>query len=107
MPGIVGAKVQEFEQLALELVAGRHKALVFSQFTDFLKLLGERLDDCGISCQYSRDASWPCTRTNAAWRMASWKARTRASRSVPTNWGLAARVQTPTLMTLGPRPAPR
>ena len=30
-PGIVGAKVQEFEQLALELVAGRHKALVFSQ----------------------------------------------------------------------------
>ena len=50
-PGIVSAKVQEFEQLALELVAGRHKA-VFSQFTDFLKLLVERLDGCGISYQY-------------------------------------------------------
>ena len=56
--GIVGAKVQEFEQLALELVAGRHKALVFSQFTDFLKLLGERLDGCGISYQYL-DGSTP------------------------------------------------
>ena len=56
--GIVGAKVQEFEQLALELVAGRHKALVFSQFTDFLKLLAERLDGCGISYQYL-DGSTP------------------------------------------------
>ena len=50
--GLVGAKVQEFELLATELVANRHKALVFSQFTDFLKLLGERLDACGIKYQY-------------------------------------------------------
>uniref|UniRef100_UPI000B4B5E92 DEAD/DEAH box helicase n=1 Tax=Ideonella sp. A 288 TaxID=1962181 RepID=UPI000B4B5E92 len=50
--GIVGAKVHEFEQLATELVAGRHKALVFSQFTDFLKLLGERLQGAGIAYQY-------------------------------------------------------
>jgi SNF2 family DNA or RNA helicase len=50
--GLVGAKAAEFEQLALELVAGRHKALVFSQFTDFLKLLGERLDSAGIAHQY-------------------------------------------------------
>ena len=50
--GLVGAKVQEFEQLAAELVAGRHKALVFSQFTDFLKLLGERLQAAGIAYQY-------------------------------------------------------
>ena len=56
--GFVGAKVQEFEQLALELVAGRHKALVFSQFTDFLGLLGERLDSCGIAYQYL-DGSTP------------------------------------------------
>ena len=49
--GIVGAKVQEFEHLALELVAGRHEALVFSQCTDFLKLLAERLDSCGITYQ--------------------------------------------------------
>jgi len=56
--GIVGAKVHEFEQLATELVAGRHKALVFSQFTDFLKLLGERLQACGLSYQYL-DGSTP------------------------------------------------
>jgi superfamily II DNA or RNA helicase len=56
--GLVGAKAQEFEQLALELVAGRHKALVFSQFTDFLKLLGERLDSAGLRYQYL-DGSTP------------------------------------------------
>ena len=58
MPRLVGAKAQDFEQLALEPVAGRHKALVFSQFTDFLKLLGRRLDGCGICCQYL-DGSTP------------------------------------------------
>jgi SNF2 family DNA or RNA helicase len=56
--GRIGAKAQEFEQLALELVAGRHKALVFSQFTDFLKLLGERLDAAGVAYQYL-DGSTP------------------------------------------------
>jgi SNF2 family DNA or RNA helicase len=56
--GLVGAKVQEFERLAQELVAGRHKALVFSQFTDFLALLRERLDSAGLSYQYL-DGSTP------------------------------------------------
>jgi SNF2 family DNA or RNA helicase len=56
--GIVGAKVQEFERLATELVAGRHKALVFSQFTDFLALLRERLDMAGLTYQYL-DGSTP------------------------------------------------
>uniref|UniRef100_UPI003783F7C8 DEAD/DEAH box helicase n=1 Tax=Aquabacterium sp. TaxID=1872578 RepID=UPI003783F7C8 len=56
--GLVGAKVLEFEQLALELVAGRHKALVFSQFTDFLRLLAERLQAVGIAHQYL-DGSTP------------------------------------------------
>ncbi len=56
--GIVGAKVQEFERLATELVAGRHKALVFSQFTDFLHLLRARLDLAGLSYQYL-DGSTP------------------------------------------------
>ena len=56
--GLVGAKVQEFERLALELVAGHHKALVFSQFTDFLALLRERLDACGLRYQYL-DGSTP------------------------------------------------
>jgi SNF2 family DNA or RNA helicase len=56
--GMVGAKVQEFERLAQELVAGRHKALVFSQFTDFLRLLRERLDAAGLKHQYL-DGSTP------------------------------------------------
>ncbi len=56
--GLIGAKVHEFEQLATELVAGRHKALVFSQFTDFLKLLGQRLEAAGLSYQYL-DGSTP------------------------------------------------
>ena len=56
--GLVGAKVQEFERLAVELVAGKHKALVFSQFTDFLALLRERLDAVGLSYQYL-DGSTP------------------------------------------------
>ena len=46
--GRVGAKVQAFERLAVELVEARHQTLVFSQFTDFLKLLAERLDACGL-----------------------------------------------------------
>ena len=56
--GMVGAKVQEFERLAQELVAGRHKALVFSQFTDFLGLLRQRLDAAGLKHQYL-DGSTP------------------------------------------------
>ncbi len=56
--GLVGSKVQEFERLAVELVAGRHKALVFSQFTDFLALLRERLEAAGLSYQYL-DGSTP------------------------------------------------
>ena len=61
--GMVGAKVLEFERLAVELVAGRHKALVFSQFTDFLSLLRERLDLAGLSYQYL-DGSTPAAERN-------------------------------------------
>jgi len=50
--------VQAFERLATELVASRHQALVFSQFTDFLKLLAERLDAGGLRYQYL-DGSTP------------------------------------------------
>ncbi|MCZ2441642.1 MAG: DEAD/DEAH box helicase [Burkholderiales bacterium] len=46
--GRIGAKLRAFEQLATELVESRHQALVFSQFTDFLALLAERLDACGL-----------------------------------------------------------
>lgn len=49
--GRIGAKLQAFERLAVELVESRHQALVFSQFTDFLKLLAERLDAAGLRYQ--------------------------------------------------------
>jgi superfamily II DNA or RNA helicase len=56
--GLVGAKVQAFGELAAELAANGHKALVFSQFVDFLALLREPLDAAGIAYQYL-DGSTP------------------------------------------------
>ena len=53
-----GAKVMAFAELATELVANGHKALVFSQFVDFLALLREPLDAAGIAYQYL-DGSTP------------------------------------------------
>ena len=50
--GIAGAKVQAFAELALDLTANGHKALVFSQFVDFLKILRAPLDAAGIRYQY-------------------------------------------------------
>ncbi|MBL8399337.1 MAG: DEAD/DEAH box helicase [Candidatus Accumulibacter sp.] len=49
---IAGAKVQAFAELVGELLANGHKALVFSQFVDFLRLLREPLDTAGIAYQY-------------------------------------------------------
>jgi superfamily II DNA or RNA helicase len=53
-----GAKVMAFAELARELVDNGHKALVFSQFVDFLALLREPLDAAGIAYQYL-DGSTP------------------------------------------------
>jgi SNF2 family DNA or RNA helicase len=50
--GLSGAKVDAFAELALELAAGGHKALVFSQFVDYLRMLREKLDAMGFSYQY-------------------------------------------------------
>jgi SNF2 family DNA or RNA helicase len=50
--------VQAFAELAAEIVANGHKALVFSQFVDFLALLREPLDAAGIAYQYL-DGSTP------------------------------------------------
>ncbi|HPT49534.1 MAG TPA: DEAD/DEAH box helicase [Accumulibacter sp.] len=58
--GIIGAKVQAFAELASELVANGHKALVFSQFVDFLQILREPLDAAGIRYQYL-DGGTPAT----------------------------------------------
>ncbi len=49
--GLVGAKMAEFEHIVRELVAGGHKALVFSQFTDYLDLLAERVAQMGLAFQ--------------------------------------------------------
>jgi superfamily II DNA or RNA helicase len=56
----VGSKVQTFVNLALELVANGHKALVFSQFVDFLTLMRQALDQAGIPSQYL-DGATPAT----------------------------------------------
>jgi len=61
--GIAGAKVQAFAELAAELAANGHKALVFSQFVDFLALLREPLDAAGIGYQYLDGATPAAERT--------------------------------------------
>lgn len=58
-----GAKVQAFSQLASELAANGHKALVFSQFVDFLTLLREPLDAAGLRYQYLDGSTPPAERT--------------------------------------------
>jgi SNF2 family DNA or RNA helicase len=55
---VAGAKLRVFAELATELVANGHKALVFSQFVDFLTLLRAPLDEAGIGYQYL-DGSTP------------------------------------------------
>jgi superfamily II DNA or RNA helicase len=61
--GQAGAKVQAFAELAAELAANGHKALVFSQFVDFLGLLREPLDAAGIAYQYLDGATPGAERT--------------------------------------------
>lgn len=58
-----GSKVQTFTNLAVELVANGHKALVFSQFVDFLSLLRQALDEAGIGYQYLDGATPAAERT--------------------------------------------
>ena len=62
--GIVGAKVRAFSELAAELVANGHKALVFSQFVDFLTILRAPLDEAGIRYQYLDGATPAAERTS-------------------------------------------
>jgi superfamily II DNA or RNA helicase len=61
--GITGAKVRAFAELAAELIANGHKALVFSQFVDFLTLLREPLDRAGVPYQYLDGATPAAERT--------------------------------------------
>lgn len=53
-------KLDVFLDLALELMASGHRALVFSQFVDFLTIVRERLEELGIAYEYL-DGSTPKT----------------------------------------------
>ncbi len=50
--GLSSAKLEHLVELVQELVDNRHRALVFSQFVDYLGLVRERLDREGIDYQY-------------------------------------------------------
>lgn len=51
-PGIPSAKIELLVEHLVELAAEGHRALVFSQFTDYLKLARTRLDAEGIRYSY-------------------------------------------------------
>jgi superfamily II DNA or RNA helicase len=56
--GLSGSKLAAFADIVQELLANRHKALVFSQFVDHLSIIRGWLDEQGISYQYL-DGSTP------------------------------------------------
>jgi len=62
------SKLQAMLDLVLELRENDHRALVFSQYVDFLELVRQRLDEAGVTYQYL-DGSTPRaqrkTRVNA------------------------------------------
>ena len=49
---IESSKLKVFATLIKELIEGRHKALVFSQFIGHLRIIREHLDEQGINYQY-------------------------------------------------------
>lgn len=55
---IASSKLKLFEEIILELKENNHKALVFSQFVDHLKLIREVVEKAGLSYQYL-DGSTP------------------------------------------------
>lgn len=59
------SKLDAFADIVDELIDNRHKALVFSQFVDHLKLIREHLDARGIAYQYL-DGSTPEPQRRAA-----------------------------------------
>jgi superfamily II DNA or RNA helicase len=54
LPGstLPGQKVETFLELVADLRASGHRALVFSQFVDFLGIIRQRLDQAGVTYQY-------------------------------------------------------
>lgn len=60
-----GSKVRVFLDLVEELRESEHRALVFSQYVDFLGIVREHLDEVGISYQYL-DGSTPQSKRQAS-----------------------------------------
>jgi superfamily II DNA or RNA helicase len=56
--GLPSSKLEQLVELVKELTDNRHRALVFSQFVDYLTLVRQRLDAEGISYRYL-DGSTP------------------------------------------------
>ncbi|MEO5345799.1 MAG: DEAD/DEAH box helicase [Magnetococcus sp. YQC-9] len=63
--GLSGAKVALFREVLEELLANGHKALVFSQFTSYLAIIRELLDQEGIVYQYLDGSTSPAARREA------------------------------------------
>ena len=67
LPGckLPGQKIEYLMELVADLKAAGHRALVFSQFVDFLAIVRARLDQEGITYQYL-DGSTPLGQRSAA-----------------------------------------
>ncbi len=62
---IGSAKLTQLLELVAELKENRHRALIFSQFVDYLSIVRKALDDAGFSYQYL-DGSTPTKAREAA-----------------------------------------
>jgi SNF2 family DNA or RNA helicase len=62
---VASSKLQAFAEVLDELLENRHKALVFSQFVDHLRLIREHLDTKGIRYQYLDGSTPPHRRREA------------------------------------------
>ncbi|MBF0179705.1 MAG: DEAD/DEAH box helicase [Magnetococcales bacterium] len=63
--GLQGAKLGVFREVVEELLDNGHKVLVFSQFTSYLAIIREVLDQEKISYQYLDGATAPAARREA------------------------------------------
>ncbi|MBF0627228.1 MAG: DEAD/DEAH box helicase [Magnetococcales bacterium] len=63
--GLSGAKIVLFKEVVEELLANGHKALVFSQFTSYLAIIRDLLDQEKISYQYLDGTTSPMARREA------------------------------------------
>jgi superfamily II DNA or RNA helicase len=62
---LTGAKLEQLLELVAELKENRHRALVFSQFVDYLHIVRAAFDQAGISYQYLDGSTSPKAREAA------------------------------------------